>query len=303
MSRLSLLVCALVLLLQHSWGDKPKTPPSLPYPDFFILGAQKCATTVLNKMIMMHSAFCKTGVKEKHYFTDGTWVTKEKTDEYLAEFQDCGKGEITVDATPSYIAEDNVAGRIKSAYPPEVLAKKKFLVIFREPAARHYSQYQRDVRRCLSLASERGSHKGYARKAEPLCQHVLREPPKTGEVIGFLQQLSMSREELQGELRTFAEWTASEFGQKAMRRGFYLQQINNFLDVVDRSQLFILNFDSLIRNTTQVVLAMSEFLGVDGQEFFRVSGNNVTWINGTVQPQIQSNFSATSIRLPPEPPT
>ena len=278
-----------------------KKPPQLAYPDVFILGAQKCATTVLNKMLMMHSQFCHTGVKEKHYFTDSAWVSKEMTDQYLGEFADCGRGEITLDSTPSYVADDGVPDRIAQAYPPEVLAKKKFVVIFRDPAARHYSQYQRDVRRCLMLNSERGSHKGFARKAEPLCQHVLRDPPtERGEIFNYLEQVFASKANLQSQLRSFAEWTAGDFGQKALRRGYYLQQLENWLQVIERRQLFIISFESLIKNTTDVVLRLSSFLNVDGNEFFRVSGDNSTF-NGTASAVV--NGTSSRIRLPPEPPT
>jgi len=285
-------------------SELPKDFLNFKYPDLFILGAQKCATTVLNKMMERHSTFCKYGDKEKHYFTDNEWLTDAKIEEFLGQFKKCGKDEMTVDATPSMIAEDVVPDRVKSTYPPEILAKKKFVVLFREPAARHYSGYQRDVRRCLMLNSERGEKKGFAEKAAKLCQYILHEAPEAGEAAEFLHTVFENKQSIEDSLLTFAEWTHSDFGQKQLKRGYFLHQLRNWLRVIDRSQLFIISFESLISNTTDVTLRLSKFLGIDGQEFFRVSGDQIyadgnggkDWAD-----KVATNLNSTRIVLPPEP--
>ena len=291
-------LCARVALSQSMVEETelPRKNLNLQYPNIFILGAQKCATTVLNKMLEKHSAFCKSGTKEKHFFTDNKWLEQEKIDDFLGEFDECGKTEITMDATPSMIAEDVVPARIKASYSPDELKKKKFVVLFREPAARHYSGYQRDVRRCLMINSERGEHKKFVEKSSKLCQNILHDPPKMEDTVEWLHNAFSSTEDIQNAILTFAEWTASDYGQKQLKRGYYLHQLKTWLQVIDRSQLFIINFESMIFNTTDVTLRLSKFLGVDGDEFFRVSGeavyNTSLAVNGTLSKKI---------RLPPEP--
>ena len=90
----------------------PKKNLDLPYPDLFILGAQKCGTTSLNKLLEMHSSFCSEGVKEKHFFSTDEWQDPSSISSFLSEFKGC-QNKITIDATPSLIAERLVPQRIK----------------------------------------------------------------------------------------------------------------------------------------------------------------------------------------------
>jgi len=252
----------------------PKKNLDLPYPDLFILGAQKCGTTSLNKLLEMHSSFCSEGVKEKHFFSTDEWQDPSSISSFLSEFKGC-QNKITIDATPSLIAERLVPQRIKSSYTPENLRKKKFIVLLRDPASRHYSEYQRLVRGCfvleedskrLSFSSRNKNVKEKVGSAEKKCQYILSKPD------GKLTQDNMF---------SFAQFTVSSYGAKQLHRGYYLAEIKEWLTVIDRSQLFILSFETLLANTTDSISRLAQFLGVDGEEFVRVSpveGSNSTKI-------------------------
>jgi hypothetical protein len=72
-----------------------------------------------------------------------------------------------------------------------------------------------------------------------------------------------------------------------MHRGHYLEQIKSWLEVVDRSQLMIVNFNTLIKNTTDTVVRMSEFLGLEPGVFYDKPGvtpDPLAWMSKPKRP-------------------
>ena len=115
----------------------------LEVPDIFIIGAQKCGTTSLNELLDRHPQICKYGVKEKHFFSE-THAFKREADfkhhlkDYLAEFMDCtNSSQKTIDATPSYVWIEQAPQILKSMYHAKDLAKKKFILLLRDPGRRY----------------------------------------------------------------------------------------------------------------------------------------------------------------------
>ena len=128
----ALLVVALVAL--HATSKQP-----LPYPDLFIIGAQKCGTTTLNLLLQQHPSFCDQGQKEKHFFSDDkAYVTNydAHVGKFLGEFKKCNRSLLTIDATPSYVWLDYVPGFVKESYTKTDLKAKKFVLLLREPVLR-----------------------------------------------------------------------------------------------------------------------------------------------------------------------
>lgn len=255
---------------------KNKLDLDLQYPDIFIIGAQKCGTTSLNALLLDHPDFCNGGHKEKHFFSEGEdWLNK--TDAFLDEFSKCKKRDLTVDATPSYVFFDYVPDRIKRSYTAHNLRSKKFILILREPAARHFSEYQRLVRGCMALVDEPGymnhasSFKSTQEKletAEKKCYEILKE---TRSKEGKFDLSSVTIDNLQ----SFPEWVNSFFGTEELSRGKYLAQITNWLQFFNRRQLMIINFQTLVSHTTETVMRLSKFLDIDGTQFY-VSKKNTT---------------------------
>jgi len=119
-------------------------------PDIFIIGAQKCGTTSLNNLMFDHPQICSEGVKEKHFYDhEKEWLSNQRG--YLAEFKNCKKNQLTIDATPVYIFDQDAPFRIQRSYSQTDLAKKKFILLLREPVARQYSEYQRVLRICFRV--------------------------------------------------------------------------------------------------------------------------------------------------------
>jgi hypothetical protein len=61
---------------------------------------------------------------------------------------------------------------------------------------------------------------------------------------------------------TFREWIRSEKGLHELHRGLYGDVISNWLKYVQRDQLLVIEMSFLIKNTTQVLENVKEFLGM-----------------------------------------
>ena len=269
-----LLLLALALLLSGHVSGKVATKDLVEYPDLFIIGAQKCGTTSLNNLLFEHKEICSKGVKEKHFYTESKYESMVK--DYLAEFEGCKANQLTVDATPKYVVGSEVAERIRASYKPETLAKKRFVLLLRDPVARQYSEYQRVLRICfriiegdkqLDRVSTTRTPEEKKERAEKNCELVMR--PFDSKKGGKAASLVFKKE----NAMTFAEWAVSPFGSYEQARGNYVHQIRHWLTVINRSQLFILNFQSLIGNTSDSMMRLSSFLNIQYKEFLETAGD------------------------------
>ena len=261
--RVPLCLCACLCMLMFSATSKKQGPGKedlVKYPDLFIIGAQKCGTTSLNNLLFEHKQICSEGVKEKHFYSEHNY--EEMVAKYNKEFKDCKPSQLTVDATPKYVVGSEIAERIESSYTPESLAKKKFVLLLRDPVARQYSEYQRGLRICFRVIegdkellrpSRVRTVEEKRARAEKNCELVMR--PKTGKALS------------KDNAMRFAEWTVGPFGSMEQARGNYVGQIKHWLGIIKRSQLFILNFQSLVSNTTDVMHRLSDFLGIEFEPF------------------------------------
>lgn len=199
---------------------------------------------------MTHPEICGEGEKEKHYFDKG--MTKEDTKNYLHEFDLCKKGQFLIDSTPRYMAVDLVPMRISLSYTKEDLGKKKFMIILREPVARHYSEFQFRVRLCTDIFDDETGPSDDEYKKERGDRNCNR--------VTFNYQHGIKQKDLQ--IMTFSEWVASPDGSHEIQRGHYIEHIKEWLRIIRRDQLFIINFQSLIEDTTDVMDRLSKFLGL-----------------------------------------
>jgi len=274
-----LFLCLLGVLL--CYGDLEKKGPGkrdlVPYPSLFIIGAQKCGTTSLNNLLFEHKEICNKGVKEKHFYSEKRYLEPLMVKQYLAEFDGCKSTQVTVDATPKYVVGSEIAERIQSSYKPETLAKKKFILLLRDPVARQYSEYQRVLRICfrviegdkqLERVSTTRTPEEKRERAEKNCGLVMR-PESMKRAKGDKKDPPLKKE----NAMNFAEWTESSFGSMEQARGNYVHQIKHWLTVINRSQLFILNFQSLVSNTTDSMQRLSSFLNIKYDSFLETAGD------------------------------
>lgn len=249
-------------------------PHHIPFPDVFLLGAQKCGTTSLNQLLATHPQICRYGIKEKHFFTENEYLKEKYMRSFVNEFRGC-EGVVTMDATPSYIYYDDIPEKLRNFYTAKSLSSKKFILILRDPVSRHYSEYQRLIRGCfrvldakdwLEKNTKAGTKEEKLENAKSKCQVIM----QSGYNFRHLNK---------NESLSFWQWTKSENGKGQIARGNYLHQIKNWLQVIRRDQLFIVNFELLVAQTTDVVNRLSDFLGIDKRGFIPGEGEKRKFYN------------------------
>ena len=242
--------------------------PFLLRPDIFIIGAMKCGTTSLNRLFFEHPQVCSYGEKEKHFFDKSEYETDyfNHKDAYLEEFRECKRNQLTIDSTPSYIQfADIVAKRLNESYSKTDLLKKKFILILREPIARYYSEYQMRLRVCF-----KGLYKGGGATDDDETKSRISRNCR-GVMLHFEENASKSKRHHQ--FRNFSSWIHESRDKTEIVRGYYLQHIRDFLQVVPRRNLFIVDFQRLIMNTNATVFALGSFYGIDPILWLRKSGS------------------------------
>jgi hypothetical protein len=124
------------------------------YPDFLIIGAQKCGTTWLWNMLDQHPGTDLPKIKEHHFFSK-THNYNRGFNEYCKIFRNTLHDKITGEASTSYLFDrvrKNVHMEFKdvkidSNLPsiPEIITKKlpniKIFIVLRDPVKRAISAY------------------------------------------------------------------------------------------------------------------------------------------------------------------
>jgi hypothetical protein len=128
--------------VQPTQEDAGATPAR--WPNFFIVGVGKAATTSLCDYVGQHPDVFVSPVKEPHFFSRAdprlTPAVRDES-EYLRLFEGARHERVLVDASVSYFWDPPSAELIKRAVPDA-----KALVALRAPAARAYSHYWHAVR-------------------------------------------------------------------------------------------------------------------------------------------------------------
>ena len=99
----------------------------------FIIGAQKCGTTTIHKLLSSHPDISLPSIKETHYFSKGS-LYKKGIDWYCNHFDSTKK--VLCEVDPSYLFFPESSRRIRDS-----ISEPKFIVIFRRPLDRALSQY------------------------------------------------------------------------------------------------------------------------------------------------------------------
>ena len=272
-SRARLFVALLMCLLCVEGGEgvaghgkgKDHEVEHIAYPDILMVGAMKAATTSLSNLMRSNPAICDYGEKEKHFFSGGEYKHNYEATvaKYIAEFKGCKKSQLTMDSTPGYSVEPNVVDRMRETYTPDVLDAKKFLFLVREPVARHYSEYQMEVRLCIDLDGDlklNDSIEWRLWRHERACENVMADfSPKKNDPAVFAKGYSKG-----AKILTFHQWCLSPHGRLELRRGHYKEVIDRYLHFVRQDQFFLVNFDKLISQTGEIMIGISDFLDLQG---------------------------------------
>lgn len=105
-------------------------------PNFFLLGAGRCASTSLYGMLRQHPQIFMPSVKEPSYFCSYFQVVKDPIS-YFQLFQPAPEQIAIGEASHVYLSNPESAPVIHALFP-----EARFILIFRNPTDRAYSLYQ-----------------------------------------------------------------------------------------------------------------------------------------------------------------
>ena len=191
---------------------------------FFIVGAQKSATTALDQMLRQHPAIQMAGVKEPHVFDDETLDWTHPDYRLLHDLYDWDAAGISLrgEATPIYLYWPQALERLH-AYNPQA----RVIVGLRHPAFRAFSQWRMETKRASDTVrfEEAIGPAGRAR--------VSRSPGGVHRVYSYVE------------------------------RGFYAGQIARLLGLFPREQVFVYRADHLWSDPERVLHGLQDFLGLE----------------------------------------
>lgn len=115
-----------------------------PVPNFFVVGAQKTATTSLHHYLCHHPEIFLPSVKETHFFVMDERYDRG-VDHYLQTYFSDWKGQPLVgEVDPDYMYFEEALERMANAFDLEDV---RFIFLFRNPVDRAYSHYLMTRRR------------------------------------------------------------------------------------------------------------------------------------------------------------
>lgn len=193
------------------------------WPNFFIVGARKCATTSLYFYLKKIPGVYLPPVKELFYFApnavqnDINDMIKDKK-EYLELFKNA-KGHIAIgEATPIYLWDPDAPKLIRQTVP-----YARIVMSLRDPIERAHSQYLHSIK-----------YKG-----------------RKSSFYDALRRSYKSQEKVYGRSALYVEL------------GMYYQQVKRYFDIFGREQVKVIIFEEFIRDPVKYVNEVLAFLGVN----------------------------------------
>ncbi|WP_420453981.1 sulfotransferase domain-containing protein [Rubrivirga sp.] len=191
---------------------------------FFVLGAQKSATSWLYYCLRDHPEVVLPSSKIEHGYLGSPLYREEGHDWYLGRFADAAPGAVGGDVAVDYLLDADAPAAIA-----EHVAAPRLVAMLRNPVDRLVSAYFWSLRK-NQLPNE------------PLDRHVeglLRQPPG------------------------FPERHPDRFVDELVTRGFYGQQLEPYLDRFGPESLLVVLYDDVQQDPGGVVRRVYRHLGVD----------------------------------------
>ena len=127
------------LVRASSFVRTPQARAAGCWPNLFIVGVARAATTSLADYLGQHPDVFMAAVKEPYFFTHyhPDWVeVPQEESEYLSLFRPGGAARYRCEATPAYFWDEESARSIKRASPDA-----RIVISLREPVGRAYSEF------------------------------------------------------------------------------------------------------------------------------------------------------------------
>ena len=197
-------------------------------PDFFVIGAYRCGTTLLHRALGQHPQVFVPALKEPNFYAvDGNerpspeLIARSVVDpaEYQRLYDGAVDSQRCGDVSPEYLRNPHAPERIRQTHPDAPL-----VAILRNPVERAWSDYLQ--------------HR--ARGTEPCAT--------------FSEALDLQDDRRAGLSRTAPHYIDS---------GRYGEQLQRYLESFDSDQLLVLLYDDLQTDPDDVVRKVFAHIGVD----------------------------------------
>lgn len=217
-------------------------------PTFLIIGAQKCGTSWLHRLLDAHPQTCSASRKELHFF-DQDKAYRHGRSAYRQNFAlpHSARGRVGFEATPGYLYYPWVAERLH-AFKPEL----QLIAIVRDPVERAYSawkMYDHMTTNHLAAIRKRALRDYDA----PFARWI--ETIASGSEVGFERVIST-------ELDLIADGS-TELEPSLVRRGLYADQLERYYQVFDTKQIKVLEYREMTSDPVTSLAVVTEFLGLD----------------------------------------
>ncbi len=244
------------------------------FPDFLVIGANKCGTTTLYNYLIEHPNIKSASKKEIHFF-DNPGNFSKGVGWYRAQFpikslvSPKTESFITGEATPAYLFHPIAPQRV-AKYLPDT----KIIVMLRNPVDRAYSHYQMTCR-------------------------------NGNELLTFSDAISKESERI--------DWILKKMEQEAnfydvdyarysyLSRGIYVDQLQRWTELFDQKQILVLKSEDFFSKPQAALEKTINFLGLSqwqpAQSKISHVGGYQTKMNPEIKHQLYDFFAPHNQRL------
>ncbi len=214
-------------------------------PKFLIIGGQKCGTTALHQYLTLHPQVKAATPKELHYFSCDNRFYKG-IEYYHSFFPETHGGEITFEASPSYLAKTVAAERIYE-YNPNI----KIIVLIRDPVERAYSAWNM-------------YNKRYENNRNWFFEEWLIDCNNEGQQVAKRDayRLLNFNDFITNELEHFGKAGQTTLEAPVIPQGFYYSHLSRYFSLFNRDQFFIIENSNMLENTKRVLCEVESFIGL-----------------------------------------
>ena len=201
-------------------------------PNFLGIGAAKCGTTKLARLLMQHPEVFIPDKKELHFFDNDKYLGAKNKNCYFSQFK---KNTAIGEITPSYIFMPQSPVMIRKLLGKNI----KFIIALRNPVERAYSHYCHAVN-------------GWAKPEHRRYNYPI-------ENLTFEEALAAENYRLKNEpyhIRHLSYFS----------KGLYAEQIKRYFNHFHRDNFFIYLLEDFIENPEDVMKNLCIFLKIN-QEF------------------------------------
>ena len=199
---------------------------SHPQPNFFIVGTAKSGTSSLAKYLGQHpDIFMPPWHKEPAFFADHTGYSR--WEDYLKDFDGAASRRVVGEKSVAHLYDSQAADKIHRFDP-----RAKIIISLRHPVDMAYSLYLHNRR------------DGYERL------------PKFADALAAEDERAADPSFPQASLGYYANYLYR-------RRATYYPQIKRYIDTFGRSQVLLIRFCDLQKDSLSVCRNIFHFLGVD----------------------------------------